>query len=161
MHFFSSNHSLSGSSSNDTKPMFMGGGGGGFGGGGRREPLIPSTYHTQHRIHHQTMGTMPLISGHHTTTLQSHSTHHHQQPPPPSLPPPPLPSQPPPPPPSSIPQTQTTLGGYPCVHPHHSMLGSPCSPSISSNSINIWTTIGNATLKSHDKVSFHVTTNVV
>jgi hypothetical protein len=133
MHLFSSSHSLSGSSG-DTKPMFMGGGGGG---GGRREPLIPSAYHTTHRIH-QTMSGMPLITGHHTTMLP---------PPPPQQPLPPPPQQPPPPPP------QTTLSNYPCVHPHHSMIGSPCSPSISSNSINIWTTIGNSTLKNHDKVS--------
>lgn len=135
MHLFSSNHSLSGSSA-DTKPMFMGGGGGG---GGRHEPLIPSAYHTTHRIH-QTMSGMPLITGHHTTTLPPH--------PPPQQPLPPPPQQPPPPPP------QTALNhNYPCVHPHHSMIGSPCSPSISSNSINIWTTIGNSTLKNHDKVS--------
>lgn len=58
-------------------------------------------------------------------------------------------------------QTQNALNpaqqasqNYPCVHPHHTVLSSSCSPSISSNSINIWTTINNSTgIKQNDKVS--------
>lgn len=49
---------------------------------------------------------------------------------------------------------QQPQSNYPCVHPHHTVLSSSCSPSISSNSINIWTTINNSTgIKQNDKVS--------
>jgi len=48
---------------------------------------------------------------------------------------------------------QTQSQNYPCVRPHHTVLSSSCSPSISSNSINVWTTINDSTgIKRNDKV---------
>lgn len=55
---------------------------------------------------------------------------------------------------SVINNQQTNNQNYPCVHPHHTVLSNSCSPSISSNSINIWNTIKNPTgIKQNDKVS--------
>ena len=58
----------------------------------------------------------------------------------------------------SVINNQSTNQNYPCVHPHHTVLSSSCSPSISSNSINIWTTINNPTgiKQTSDKVSYFV-----
>lgn len=48
-----------------------------------------------------------------------------------------------------------TNQNYTCIHPHHTVLSNSCSPSISSNSINVWTTINPGLKQSHnnDKVN--------